>query len=246
MNTKKFFNAFLSAALVAAATFMATPARAAGRKSSDARTTATVARVREPLNLAVLVQDDLVSRVGTELNVTRDFIRALPAGSHVMVGYLTSGTLQVRQPFTDNLEQAARALRVPVASESAAPYNPYVEVVEALKKFDAQSRTRNAVLLVSDGLDVSRGFDSDSSLNSVDLRHAVRVAKERNVSIYSFYAPTVGLTSFNRTATSYGQSALARLSQETGGSAFFQGDDFVTFDAYFERLGRALNGNAAY
>jgi hypothetical protein len=68
------------------------------------------------------------------------------------------------------------------------------------------------------------------------------------VTVYSFYAPSVGLSGFNRLAASYGQSALARLTRETGGRAFFQGTDFVTFDAYFERLGRALNdrGKTAY
>jgi len=54
----------------------------------------------EPLNLAVLIQDDLISQVGNEIGVTKDFIRSLPEGSQVMVGYITSGTLQVRQPFT--------------------------------------------------------------------------------------------------------------------------------------------------
>ncbi len=244
MNTKRLFNAFAAAALAFAAT-VSTPARVVEGRNGASRS-ATAAPVREPLNLAVLVQDDLVSRVGSELDVTRDFIRSLPAGSRVMVGYLTSGTLQVRQPFTDNLDAAARALRVPAATEMAAPYNPYVEVVEALKKFDAQSKNRNAILLVSDGLDVSRGFDPVSALDSVDLQRAARVAKERGVAVYSFYAPSVGLTSYNRQATSYGQGALARLARETGGQAFFQGFDFVTFDAYFAQLGRALNGNVAY
>src|ERR1044071_8654061 len=59
----------------------------------------------EPLNLAVLIQDDLISQVGNELGVTRDFIRSLPQGSQVMVGYITTGTLQVRQPFTTDLEK---------------------------------------------------------------------------------------------------------------------------------------------
>jgi hypothetical protein len=161
-----------------------------------------------------------------------------------MVGYLTSGSLQVRQPFTDDLEKASNALRVPVASESAAPYNPYVELLEALKKFDAEDKNRNAVLLISDGLDVSRGFDSSSSLNSIDLQRAVNEAKRRDVAVYTFYAPAVGLTSYNSTAVSYGQSSLARVAHETGGEAFFQGTSFVTFDAYFAGLGRALNGNS--
>src|SRR5882724_1970187 len=60
-------------------------------------------RVQAPLNIAILIQDDLVSRVGNELGVTRDFITSLPPGSRVMVGYITSGTLQVRQPFTTDL-----------------------------------------------------------------------------------------------------------------------------------------------
>lgn len=236
MCKKKFFNAFAALVLIFAATF-STPTFAADRKANAAHASV----VHTPLNLAVLVQDDLVARVGNELDATRDFIRSLPAGSRVMVGYLTTGSLQVRQPFTDDLEQAARALRMPAATENASPYNPYVELTEALKKFDAQDKNRNAVLLISDGLDVSRGFDSGSSLHSVDLERAVREAKKRDAAVYAFYAPAVGLTSFNTTAISYGQSALAQIAKETGGRAFFQGTSFVTFDAYFERLGRALN-----
>lgn len=242
MNIRKLFNAAAALVIVFAAT-LATPARAADKPTRESRAAAPA--VRTPLNLAVLVQDDLVSRVGSELGVTRDFIRNLPAGSRVSVGYLTSGSLQVRQDFTDDLERAARALRVPRATASAAPYNPYVEVVEALRKFDGTGKNANAVLLISDGLDVSRGFDSSSSLNSIDLLRAVRVAKERNVAVYTFYAPAVGLTSYNSLAISYGQSSLSRLADETGGRAFFQGTSFVTFDAYFERLGRALNEASA-
>ncbi|MGH9940766.1 MAG: hypothetical protein ACRD9R_00215 [Pyrinomonadaceae bacterium] len=198
-------------------------------------------RVRAALNLAVLVQDDLVPRVGNEIRRTQDFIRALPEGSRVMIGYIRAGSLQVREPFTTDLERAAKALRIPVGSTAASPYNPYVEVIEALRKFDAQNTNPNALLLISDGLDTSHGFDYASAVNSVDLNRAVREAKRRDVAVYSFYAPSVGLTGFSRTATSAGQGALNRLSQETGGRAFFQGTSFVTFDAYFERLGRALN-----
>ena len=203
------------------------------------------ARVEAPLNLAVLVQDDLVPRVGNELNATRDFIRALPAGSRVMVAYITTGSLRVRQPFTDDLEKGAKALRVPVGSTAASPYNPYVEVIEALRHFDASAGNRNAILLISDGLDTSRGFDTSSAANTIDLLRAIKKAKERNVAVYSFYAPTVGLTSWNHTAINYGQSSLNRLSNETGGRAFFQGTSFVTFDSYFDRLSRTLNDQYA-
>src|SRR5215510_13628349 len=91
----------------------------------------------EPLNLAVLIQDDLISQVGNEIGVTKDFIRSLPEGSQVMVGYITAGTLQVRQPFTTDLEKAAKSLRIPLAAHGSSAFNPYVEVLEALKKFDS-------------------------------------------------------------------------------------------------------------
>ena len=199
-------------------------------------------KVEVPLNLAVLIQDDVVSQVGNEIGVTKEFIRSLPAGSQVMVGYITTGTLQVRQPFTSDLDAAARSLRIPIANRSASPYNPYVEVIEALKKFDGTSKNKNAILLVSDGLDVSRGFDITSAAHTMDLERAIKEAQRRNVAVFSFYAPTVGLTSHSFRAATYGQSSLNRLSHETGGEAYFQGTTgFVTFNPYFDQLRRSLN-----
>jgi len=196
----------------------------------------------EPLNLAILIQDDLVSQVSNEIGVTRDFIRSLPQGSNVMVAYITAGTLQVRQPFTNDLDKAARSLRIPTASVTSAPFNPYVEVVEALRKFDKEGTNANALLLISDGLDTSRGFDSTAAGHTIDIDRTINEARKRNVSIFSFYAPSVGLTSRNRLAASYGQSSLNRVSNETGGEAFFQGTSgFVTFDSYFSRLRQTLN-----
>jgi hypothetical protein len=234
-----------AAFVLVCASFIVLPANAFASEKGDKKASSK-ARVETPLNLAVLIQDDLVSRVGNELNVTRDFIRSLPAGSRVMVGYLRAGSLQVRQSFTDDLEKAAGSLRMPVSSDAVAPYNPYVEVVEALKKFEGEGKNRNVVLLISDGLDASRGLDVSSTMDSIDLRRAINEANRRNVTVYSFYAPSVGLTSQSRVLAGYGQSALNRLSNETGGRAFFQGTTgFVTFDAYFDRLRAALNDQLA-
>ena len=234
---KKIYTTLAAIILVAAASL----GTFAAPQNSKNKKTETSARVRVPLNLAVLIQDDLVPRVGNELKITGEFIRSLPEGSRVMVGYIRSGSLQVRQAFTTDLEEATRALRIPAGSTAVSPFNPYVEVREALKLFPEGGQNHNALLLVSDGLDASRGFDFSSSVNSIDLERAVREAKKREVAVYSFYAPSVGLTSYSHRAVSFGQSALNRLSDETGGRAFFQGTSFVTFNAYFERLSRTLN-----
>lgn len=209
---------------------------------ADARTNETKEAVRTPINIAILIQDDLISRVGNEIGVTKDFIRALPQGSRVMVGYITSGALQVRQPFTTDLNRAANSLRIPIASTSASPYNPYVEVIDAMKKFDSSWREPKAVLLISDGLDTSHGFDSTAAGHTLDIDRTIREANRREIAIYSFYAPSVGLTSRSYVAASYGQSSLNRISHDTGGKAFFQGTTgFVTFDSYFTRLRQELN-----
>jgi hypothetical protein len=243
----KKLSTLFAAVLLAVTVFGASvvPASAQPKKAGDS---VASERVSRPVNLAVLIQDDLVSRVGTELRVTADFIRELPAGSTVMVGYIRSGSLQVRQPFTNDLAAGASALRVPVGSTSASPYNPYVQVRDAIELFPEGGANRNVLLLISDGLDTSRGFDYSSSVDSIDLNRSVRAAKNRGVSVYSFYAPTAGLTSWNGQAVSFGQSALNRVSHETGGRAFFQGNDYVTFNSYFSRLTRTLNeeGGRAY
>ncbi|MDT4897107.1 MAG: hypothetical protein QOH25_2184 [Acidobacteriota bacterium] len=240
MFSKKMFSVFAAFVLLIAASLGVTAMSAAAPDKG-----ADKARVEAPLNLAILVQDDLVSRVGNELKVTGEFIRSLPAGSRVMVAYIRAGSLQVRQPFTDDLEKAAKSLRQPAGNTAVAPYNPYVEVIEALRRFEDGGANRNALLLISDGLDTSRGFDVSSAGNTIDLLRAVKEAQKRNVAIYSFYAPTAGLTSWNHTAIGYGQSSLNRLSNETGGRAFFQGTSFVTFNSYFDRLRQTLNDQYA-
>jgi hypothetical protein len=245
MLGRKAFSVFAAFILLIAASVGVLARNAATPSDKDSKGSSEKVRVETPLNLAILVQDDLVARVGNEIAITRDFIRTLPAGSRVMVAYVRTGSLQIRQPFTDDLEKAAKALRVPVGSETASPYNPYVEVVEALRRFEENGENRNAMLLISDGLDTSHGFDTDAAGNTIDLLHAIKEAKSRNVNVYSFYAPSVGLTSWNQRAIGYGQSSLNRLSNETGGRAFFQGTNFVTFDSYFDRLRDALNDQYA-
>jgi hypothetical protein len=235
---RKVYSILIASVLVTMSLGAFSAASAANGKTNEAE----ALRVRNPLNIAILIQDDLTSKVGNELGVTRDFIRALPAGSRVMVGYITAGTLQVRQPFTDDLNLAAKSLRIPIASTSASAFNPYIEVIEAMKKFDSSWKGPNALLLISDGLDVSRGFDVTSSGHTLDIDRTIKEANKRDIAIFSFYAPSVGLTSRSYLAASYGQSSLNRVSHDTGGMAFFQGTTgFVTFDSYFNRLRAELN-----
>lgn len=193
-----------------------------------------------PVTLAILIQDDLVASVSTESRGIADFVRHLPTGSRVMIGYIRSGSLDVRRKFTTDLEKAAAGVRPPLALASASPFNPYVEVIEALRRFDAQPLGRRAIVLVSDGLDTSRGLDSSSPGLSMDLQRAINEAQRRSVSIYSIYVPAAsasgGLLGAN------GQSSLERLSKETGGVAFFEGTGApVSFDPFIKEIDASIS-----
>jgi VWFA-related protein len=191
-----------------------------------------------PISVAILIQDDVVASVSNEIRTLAEFIRRLPRGSRVMIGYIRSGSLQVRQRFTADLERAVETLRSPIGSANAAAYNPYVEIIEGLRRFEAMPKGRRALLVISDGVDISRGLDSSSPTQSVDLQRAIKEAQRQSVAVYAFYAPSVTSTSLNnQRLLSNGQSSLEQLADDTGGRAFFQGTGApVSFDPYLKEL----------
>lgn len=200
-----------------------------------------------PITLAILIQDDLVASTSNEIRPIAEFIRHLPANSRVMVGYVRTGSLEVRQKFTTDLVKAAASLRIPIGSASAGPFNPYVEVLEGIARFESQPTGRRSLLLVSDGLDISRGMDSSDPGQSLDLQRAINQAQRRAVAVYSFFVPSVALNSSgNRVLIGNAQSSLERLSSETGGRAFFQGTGApVSFEPFLRELNSSLEKQLA-
>lgn len=195
-----------------------------------------------PLALAVLIQDDLTSDFNLQLRDIAGFIRNLPKGSRVMVAYLRGGAMQIRQKFTDDTGKAASALRIAVGSSAVAPRSPYDGVEDALKRFDALPNGRRAILLVSDGVDVSGGIDTSSPGQSLDLDNAILKAQRRGVAVYSFYSPASLTASGNSRLILNGQGSLEKLSDETGGRAFFQGSIApISFEPFFKDLRLLLN-----
>ncbi|HWS85442.1 MAG TPA: hypothetical protein VN282_00495 [Pyrinomonadaceae bacterium] len=195
---------------------------------------------KSPLNLAVLIQDDLVSTVSNEIRGIAAFVRNLPPGSRVMVAYLSSGSLRVRQRFTNDLERAAKSLRIPLSSTAASPYNPFSLTRDAVKRFESQAVGRRAVLVVSDGIDLSRGLTNSSPGQGLDLQRLINEAQRLGVAVYTMYAPSVG--GGDSLLVANGQGSLQRLSEETGGRAFFQGTGApVSLDQYLRELDTLLS-----
>jgi len=191
-----------------------------------------------PPIVEVLIQDNLQSRMNNELEGVKTFIKGLPNGSRVLTGYLTTGTLQVRQDFTADRDRAAASLRI---LTGRAPYNPYVEVIEGLKRFDSQPEGRRIIVLISDGLDLSHGFEDADPEQSIDLNLAIREAQRRGVAIFSLFEPEAGLPTSGRLEVTFGQGSLIKLSNETGGEAFLGPADVVSLAPYWTELQEQLS-----
>ncbi|HMV87514.1 MAG TPA: hypothetical protein PLD20_14370 [Blastocatellia bacterium] len=202
----------------------------------------SVKRAREaPMSIAVVLQDDLVSHVNNEIQCIKDFIRQLPEGTRVMTAYITAGSLRVTQEFTADRGRAADSMRIIAGSPNVSSYSPYIEITDALQRFEGQPPGRHIMLLVSDGLDLSSGYRYASPSFSLYLDQAVNEAQRRGVVIFPFFAPSSRSFRWDRFAINYGQGSLNRLADETGGEAFFSGWDFVTFDPYFRELNELLD-----
>ena len=208
------------------------------KEDRDDQTVLSIRSVTDaPLSLAILVQEDLSSSFNLQIKDLKSFIRKLPKGSRVMVAYLRGGTLQVRQRFTEDLDAAAEALRIVVSSSAAAPRNPYDGVIDALNRFDALPAGRRAILLVSDGLDISQGLSSSTPSQSIDLDRAIQRAQRRSVAVFAFYNPASVTEGGDSRLILNGQGSLQKIAEETGGRAFFQGSTGpISFDPFFREL----------
>jgi hypothetical protein len=115
------------------------------------------------MTLAVLFQDDLVPSVAVDAKNMAKFIREQPGGSRAMVGYIRPGSLEVRKKFTNELDKVADSVRVPLGLARRRRVRILMSrIIEGLRRFDSQPMGRRAMIVISDGIDVSRGADSST------------------------------------------------------------------------------------
>lgn len=209
------------------------------RENNEQQTILSIRSVTNtPLHIAVLLQDNLSTSVNLQLEEIKTFVKRLPPDSRVMVAYLRSGTIQITQKFTTDLAKAAGSIRAVTSSAALAPNSPYEGVQEVLDRFDALPTGRRAILMVSDGLDIS----NPSPGQSIELDNAILKAQRRSVAVYSFYSSATLTQNGNSAAILNAQGLLNRLSEETGGRAFFQGTiSPINFEPFFKELNLSLN-----
>ncbi|MGA2420353.1 MAG: hypothetical protein ABSG69_09730 [Candidatus Acidiferrum sp.] len=194
------------------------------------------------LDLFILIDDASDPVLASQYEDLRSFINAQPPTTLVGVGYMRNGTVQIAQDLSNDHGQAAKALRLPVAS-SGAYGSPYLSVMDLMKRWP-DGDNRREVVMITDGIDRFRGGPRYRGLQPVspDVDSASRAAQRTGTIVHTIFARGVGRLGSNFWEIMNGQSAIAKLSDETGGqSYYFATQNAVSFKPYLDDLQKTLD-----
>jgi hypothetical protein len=185
--------------------------------------------------VAILIDDGLRTRIGSELDNLKNFLIGLPQGTEVFVGYMQNGRVvsgSENPAFTTDRAAAAAGLRLSIGlrGASASPYFCLSDFVKnwppgAEAQSTAQSRqfTHKAriVLMITNGVDPYNGSTSITNQDSPYVASTVTDAQRAGVPVYSIYYSDAGFRGGRGSFS--GQSYLQQVAQGTGGTAYYLG-----------------------
>jgi hypothetical protein len=188
------------------------------------------------LELWIMIDDGTDSRIGSQFGDIRDFIRQQPAQTKVAIGYLRNGSVQAVQKPTADHEAAAKALRLPTAIPGISA-SPYIALADFLHKLPIAPAHPREVVLISSGVDPYYGPGPENPY----LQNAIQDSQKAGVPVYSIYFSGAGHAGHSYWQINWGQNDLSKLSDETGGEFYWEGNsDPVALKPFFDDLNRRL------
>jgi hypothetical protein len=175
--------------------------------------------------------------LGSQLEDIGQFINAQPESTKVGVAYMQNGTARVEANLTSDHAQAAKALRLPLG-RGEADASPYFSLSDLVKHWPA-SAARHEVLMVTDGIDRYYGAGNP---DDPYLTEAIDDAVRAGIQVSAIYNPGVGHFGHSYWQTYWGQIYLSRLTEETGGEAYYIGFSGapVSFSPFLDDLSHRL------
>jgi hypothetical protein len=215
----------------------------------DAQLTRVVPVKPNGTQVALLIDDGLRTSVGRQFPDIRAFIKALPQGTEIFIGYMQNGRIVPQQPFTTDHQAASATLRIPMGSPgtNASPYFCLSDFVKNWPGGAEGSSSQGAllspkarfVIMLTNGVDPYNGSVSPMNQNSPYVDTAIRDAQRAGVPVYSIYYGDAGVR--GGAASFSGQSYLAKVADETGGQGYFQGlGSPVSLTPFFDRFRNSI------
>jgi hypothetical protein len=186
------------------------------------------------LELFVLIDEAAGSSLATQFDDVRRFLDSQPPATTVAIGYIQNGTVRIVQNFTNDHAAAGKTLRIPLGA-FAGGSSPYLSITDAIKRWP-ESPARRAILLISDGIDPLQPGVVDSYLDN-----AAEQAQRTGTQVYAIFASRAGHFGHTLWRINTGQNNLSKLTDETGGEAYFQGFDTpVAFAPFLQEFASRL------
>jgi len=189
------------------------------------------------LELFILLDDSSSESLGNQLNDLRTFINEQPATTLVGVAYMQDGIARIVQNPTNNHDQAAKSLRLPMGI-AGANASPYFSLTDLVKRWPA-STARHEVLMVTDGIDRYYG---SGDIDDPYLQSAIDDATKAGIQVSAIYNPGAGHFAHSYWQSYWGQIYLSELAERTGGEAYYIGFTGapVAFSPYLKDLEQRL------
>jgi hypothetical protein len=222
---------------------------------------------RAALQLMILIDDILDSNIGNDLNDLQAFIKNLPDGAQVGVGYMSNAGISVAQNFTADRDLATKAIRLPRGTTSSMD-SPYLSLISLVKGWP-QQKVRREVIMISDGIDRLRGegpaavrtgpydptrpgpnnaqvvYHSMPTISN-DATNASEISQRYNVIVFPIYSVGIGRAARSDWDRQMGLSGLTKIADETGGECFsLSTSQPVSIKPYLDRVQKYF-GNQYY
>ena len=203
---------------------------------------------RADLELFMLLDDARATSAGSQMADVGDFILALPATTRVGVAYMQGGGTTIVRDLTADHSLAAGALHASLGN-LARSANPYVSLMDLMKKWPAD-KTRREILMISSGVDDSSD-NLGPSQEDIYADSAIEEAQRAGIVISTIATSReeAGATRAGGTLESgdglrraQGRNYLAQVAERTGGESYFHPFGApISFASYLEDLARRLN-----
>jgi hypothetical protein len=193
------------------------------------------------LDLAILIDGSLGGSLSLQFPDIRRFVTSLPVSAAVGFAYAESGRARFTQDFTADHARAEDGLSIPQGRVNAGA-SIFQSVTDLVKHWPEDERARS-VLLVSNGVDINRGFSETVSTLNPDLNEAILQAQKAGVVVFAIYAGGAARFTHQWFLLANGQSMLSRIADETDGEAYLQGNETpVSFSPFLKQFSEALRG----
>jgi hypothetical protein len=184
------------------------------------------------LQLWVLIDDSTATSVGTQFEDLRKFALEQSPATEIGIGYIQNGRVERVQPLTTDHAAAAKAIRLPLGQPGISA-SPYLALVDDLLKKWPRGQQAREIIMVTSGIDPNNG---PGPINPY-LDEAVDMAQRAGVVVHSIYYASAGHFGHSYWQIYWGQNYLAKITEESGGEFFWQGDaNPVSFSPYLSEL----------